>query len=301
MKHVIIGDLHCDRKRKTTYGDSALWDNRVFDILQDIVSSEQPELLVLLGDIFDSYKPDSISVTKLLAILAKVPKVVILEGNHDRPKNTEIDYVFQHLGYLENIYTAKANSILSIENQFAIGWHSNQSLFEESLEKLLTNTLIDTFVYLHCNTDYFGNQNDNYISDDFRERLTEAGATIFTGHDHSFKQVGSLINLGALIPNTIAELGPKYYWSSTKGLVEIEHKISGDLADSSTLVYLLREDPTVTDIDKAYYVKPSKEIVKEDLTLQSKNLGINILEDLTIEAVKAGFEESFINSLLKEI
>ena len=301
MKHVIIGDLHCDRKRKTTYGDSALWDNRVFDILQDIVSSEQPELLVLLGDIFDSYKPDSISVTKLLAILAKVPKVVILEGNHDRPKNTEIEYVFQHLSYLENIYTAKANSILSIENQFALGWHSNQSLFEESLEKLLTNTLIDTFVYLHCNTDDFGNQNDNYISDDFRERLTEAGATIFTGHDHSFKQVGSLINLGALIPNTIAELGPKYYWSSTKGLVEIEHKISGDLADSSALVYLLREEPTVTDIDKAYYVKPSKEIVKEDLTLQSKNLGINILEDLTIEAVKAGFEESFINSLLKEI
>lgn len=301
MKHVIIGDLHCDRKRKTTYGDSALWDNRVFDILQDIVSSEQPELLVLLGDIFDSYKPDSISVTKLLAILAKVPKVVILEGNHDRPKNTEIEYVFQHLSYLENIYTAKANSILSIENQFALGWHSNQSLFEESLEKLLTNTLIDTFVYLHCNTDDFGNQNDNYISDDFRERLTEAGATIFTGHDHSFKQVGSLINLGALIPNTIAELGPKYYWSSTKGLVEIEHKISGDLADSSALVYLLREEPTVTDIDKAYYVKPSKEIVKEDLTLQSKNLGINILEDLTIEAAKAGFEESFINSLLKEI
>lgn len=301
MKHVIIGDLHCDRKRKTTYGDSALWDNRVFDILQGIVSSEQPELLVLLGDIFDSYKPDSISVTKLLAILAKVPKVLILEGNHDRPKNTEIEYVFQHLSCLENIYTAKANSILSIENQFALGWHSNQSLFEESLEKLLTNTLIDTFVYLHCNTDDFGNQNDNYISDDFRERLTEAGATIFTGHDHSFKQVGSLINLGALIPNTIAELGPKYYWSSTKGLVEIEHKISGDLADSSALVYLLREEPTVTDIDKAYYVKPSKEIVKEDLTLQSKNLGINILEDLTIEAVKAGFEESFINSLLKEI
>ena len=301
MKHVIIGDLHCDRKRKTTYGDSALWDNRVFDILQDIVSSEQPELLVLLGDIFDSYKPDSISVTKLLAILAKVPKVVILEGNHDRPKNTEIEYVFQHLSYLENIYTAKANSILSIENQFALGWHSNQSLFEESLEKLLTNTLIDTFVYLHCNTDDFGNQNDNYISDDFRERLTEAGATIFTGHDHSFKQVGSLINLGALIPNTIAELGPKYYWSSTKGLVEIEHKISGDLDDSKACVYLIREEPTITDIDKAYYVKPSKEIVKEDLTLQSKNLGINILEDLTIEAAKAGFEESFINSLLKEI
>ena len=237
----------------------------------------------------------------MLAILAKVPKVVILEGNHDRPKNTEIEYVFQHLSCLENIYTAKANSILSIENQFALGWHSNQSLFEESLEKLLTNTLVDTFVYLHCNTDDFGNQNDNYISDDFRERLTEAGATIFTGHDHSFKQVGSLINLGALIPNTIAELGPKYYWSSTKGLVEIEHKISGDLADSSALVYLLREEPTVTDIDKAYYVKPSKEIVKEDLTLQSKNLGINILEDLTIEAVKAGFEESFISSLLKEI
>ena len=301
MKHVIIGDLHCDRKRKTTYGDSALWDNRVFDILQDIVSSEQPDLLVLLGDIFDSYKPDSISVTKLLAILAKVHKVVILEGNHDRPKNTEIEYVFQHLSCLENIYTAKANSILSIENQFALGWHSNQSLFEESLEKLLTTTLIDTFVYLHCNTDDFGNQNDNYISDDFRERLTEAGATIFTGHDHSFKQVGSLINLGALIPNTIAELGPKYYWSSTKGLVEIDHKISGDLDNSKAYVYLIREEPSIIDVDKAYYVKPSKEVVKEDLTLQSKNLGINILEDLTIEAVKAGFEESFITSLLKEI
>ena len=301
MKHVIIGDLHCDRKRKTTYGDSSLWDNRVFDILQDIVSSEQPELLVLLGDIFDSYKPDSISVTKLLAILAKVPKVVILEGNHDRPKNTEIEYVFQHLDYLDNLYTAKANSILSIENQFALGWHSNQSLFEDSLEKLLTNNLVDTFVYLHCNTDDFGNQNDNYISDDFRERLTEAGAIIFTGHDHSFKQLGSLINLGALIPNTIAELGPKYYWSSIKGLVAIDHKIVGDLDDSKALVYLLREEPTITDIDKAYYVKPSKEVVKEDLTLQSKNLGINIIEDLTIEAFKAGFEESFINSLLKEI
>ena len=117
LKHVIVGDLHCDRKRKVTYGDSSIWDNKVFVILQDIIKTEKPDLLVLLGDIFDSYKPDSIAVTKLISIIAQVKNVVIVEGNHDRPKNTEIEYVFQHLSYLENIYTAKANSILSIENQ----------------------------------------------------------------------------------------------------------------------------------------------------------------------------------------
>ena len=242
MKHVIIGDLHCDRKRKTTYGDSALWDNRVFNILQDIVSSEQPELLVLLGDIFDSYKPDSISVTKLLAILAKVPKVVILEGNHDRPKNTEIEYVFQHLSYLENIYTAKANSILSIENQFALGWHSNQSLFEESLEKLLTNTLIDTFVYLHCNTDDFGNQNDNYISDDFlirqlyypyrlwKEKVNKQIRPIFLTYSNGIFHIREYEFTDAKFYNSIRLIKHKKY-AIQEGSINIE-AIQNIIADS---------------------------------------------------------------------
>ena len=302
LKHVIVGDLHCDRKRKVTYGDSSIWDGQVFNILQDIIKTEKPDLLVLLGDIFDSYKPDSISVTRLISILAQVKNVVIVEGNHDRPKNSDLDYVFQHLISLDNITTASANTVTSLPfNQYALGWHSNQALFEESLEKLLKNDLIDSFVYLHCNTDDFGNQNDNYISEELREKLTAAGATIFTGHDHSFKQVESLINLGSIIPNTIAELGPKYYWSSTKGLVETNHGITGDITDTKAKVYLLREEPTLTDVNKAYYVKPTKEVSKEDLTLQSKNLGINIFEDLKTEAIANGFDEEFINDLFKEL
>ena len=45
LKHVIVGVLHCDRKRKVTYGDSSIWDSQVFNILQDIIKTEKPDLL----------------------------------------------------------------------------------------------------------------------------------------------------------------------------------------------------------------------------------------------------------------
>jgi len=302
MNELIIGDLHCDRKRKVTYGDSSIWDNRVFEILGDILRAEKPEKLVLLGDIFDSYKPDSISVARLLALLLPIPRVIIVEGNHDRPKNSDIDYVFSYLSTMPNISVASANTYVAIgNNEYAVGWHSTQAGFEATLIELAKEKLCDAKVYLHCNTDDFGNLNDNFVSQEFIDLLTADGGMIFTGHDHDFKRRGSLINLGSLIPNTIGELGKKFYWSYNNGIVEIDHKVSGSLQDTDALVYLLREECAMVDVDKAYYIKPTKEVSKEDLTLQSKDLGINIFDDLTKEAVAAGFDPQFIDELFKEL
>ena len=302
LNTVVVGDLHADRKRKVTYGDSSIWDDRVFECLQKIVLVEKPDQLILLGDIFDSYKPDAITTARLLSILLRIDKVVIIEGNHDRPKNSDIDYVFSYLGSFSGIQIAESNSILEFGvNNYALGWHSTQELFDLALDDLCKKDLTDAMIYLHCNTEDFGNGVDNFISEYYREKLTEKGGIIFTGHDHGFKQIGSLINLGSIIPNTIAELGKKFYWTSSKGIVEIDHKITGDINDQNALVYLVREEPTITDLNKAYYVKAQKEVTKEDLTLQAKNLGIDIISDLKSEAVIAGFDTTFIDDLLGEL
>ena len=33
LNTLVVGDLHADRKRKVTYGDSSIWDDRVFECL----------------------------------------------------------------------------------------------------------------------------------------------------------------------------------------------------------------------------------------------------------------------------
>ena len=53
LNTLVVGDLHADRKRKVTYGDSSIWDDRVFECLQKIVTVEKPDLIRWKADSFN--------------------------------------------------------------------------------------------------------------------------------------------------------------------------------------------------------------------------------------------------------
>lgn len=87
MKNLVIGDLHV----------SASNLSEVQPVLDDIVEQvrlEQPDEVVVLGDVFDKFQNVHVSclrvVTKFIMDLLHMCKgdVWVLAGNHDRPNNT---------------------------------------------------------------------------------------------------------------------------------------------------------------------------------------------------------------------
>ena len=294
-KIIIVGDLHLDKVRKVTYGEASIWNNKPFEILEEIISLEKPEILILLGDIFDKYRPDSLSVVRFLSILKHVPKTYILEGNHDRPK-MEQDYCFKKLDELKNITIIPRNTILNFEEgYYGIGWCDTQEMFLTKLDLVVNEIKEDSILCLHCNHSNWQNEMDNYIPKDIIEALDEKGVTIFAGHDHRYFTNKNFVSLGSVMPNTIRELGDKKYWSNLDGLKSIKHKVGKEIAND---VILTKEEPVDIDKSKAYYVKLDTVIEEEDLKLQEKDLHIDIIADFCKEAKYAGFDTPYVTQFL---
>jgi len=295
MKTIIVGDLHLDKVRKVTYGDPAIWNNRPFDLLQDIIKEEKPDRLILLGDIFDKYRPDSLTVVKFLTILKYVSNVCILEGNHDRPK-MEQEYCFQELDKLENITIIPRNTVLNFDlGYYGIGWCDTQEIFTTKLDLLANEIAKDAILCLHCNHSDWQNEMDNYIPKDIIEKLDEKGITIFSGHSHNYFVDKNFINLGSIMPNNIGELGERKYWTDKDGIKDIDHLVGKEATND---VILLREEPKVINPDKAYFIKSTTVIDEEDLKLQEKDLQIDIVADFCKEAKYAGFELDYVTKFL---
>jgi len=294
MSDIIIGDEHLDKVRKVTYGNADIWNNKPFEITKSIIDFEKPTRIIFLGDIFDKYKPDSLSTVKFISMIKDIDTYII-EGNHDRPKMNQ-PYCFEELDTLSNITIIKRNTISNFAPKFyGIGWCDTQEIFVSKLELLLDEIEEESILCLHCNHSDWRNEMDNYIPENIINQFSALNVTIFAGHDHSHFAIKNFISLGSVIPNNIGEIGEKKYWSSKTGLVTIDTKVGNSLKDD---VILLRKEPFDIDPNKAYYIKTKNAIEQDDLKLEEKNLHIDILEDFTTEAIKAGFDLEYVNKHL---
>ena len=294
---IFVGDLHCEKKRKVTYGNPEIWNNKPLELLGQIIKNENPKDLVLLGDVFDTANPDSLSYGKFIATVINVPNVWIVEGNHDRPK-VEREYAFQKLSELPNVHLVEKNTLRFMEpGVYGIGWCDTQDDFERLLLEALEIMQPEEILCLHCNWADWGNQMDNTMPSHLYKQFKEKNILCLAGHEHTFHQEDSLIHLGAIMPMTIGELGAKYYYSVSKGLIAIDHRVGTD--SESCDVLLLREEPEDIVDTKTYYVKTGKEVSIEDIQMETKDLKIDILQDFTKAALTAGFSldllQEFIN------
>lgn len=283
MEVLVIGDLHIGKRHKATYGDASIWDNRSLLRLQEIIAKEKPRVLILAGDVFDTSKPTSLDIMNLLLAIMAVEKVYILAGNHDLSMLKE-DIAFSKLDNLLNVTVVKPNSIASYENKgisfIMIGWCDTQAKYEEVMQRAIDKATEGDMLVTHANRVSWDNEMDNSFTDDMYEQCCAKELVALSGHEHKSGVAHCFIHLGSVVPHTIAEVGPKYYWYN--GLKEIE------LGDD---IIIAREEPDVIDPDKVYYIRPKKEVTTEDLKLEDKDLTIDIMEDFITQASEAGFKE----------
>lgn len=295
MSIVYVADLHSDKKRRVTYGDPSVWSKKPLQILRQIVKDTKPEKLVLLGDVFDTASPDSLSFASFVVEIIDIPEVWIIEGNHDRPK-MEKEYAFQKLNELPNVTVVPKNTVVKMWNgNYGIGWCDTQEIFEERVLEAI-KTGIDGKLCLHCSWDNWGNENDNAMTPPLYKKIQEAGILVLAGHTHAFHQKENFIHLGAVMPMTIAELGDKYYYHDNT-LVKIEHKVG---TTENCDVLLLREEPEEIIEGKTYYIKTGAEVTIENIQMEAKDLKVDILSDFVTAAIKAGFDTNLIKEFIND-
>jgi len=295
MSVVYVADLHSDKKRRVTYGDPNIWSKKPLQILHKIIEDTKPEKLVLLGDVFDTSTPDSLSFASFVIEIIDIPEVWIIEGNHDRPK-VEKEYAFQKLDELPNVTIVPKNTLVKLWNgNWGIGWCDTQDVFVSKVKEAI-NRAPGSKLCLHCNWDDWGNENDNAMTPNLYKQIKDYGITVLAGHEHAFHKEENFIHLGAVMPMTIAELGDKYYYLDNE-LVKIEHKV-GTTEDCDVL--LLREEPNEILEGKAYYIKTGKEVSIEDVQMEAKDLKVDILKDFLSAAIKAGFEPDLLKEFVND-
>lgn len=275
---IILGDLHLGKKHNVTYGDSTIWDYRSLELLKRILQKHNPHRLILAGDVFDTSKPSSLTYSELLNVINSVPDVWIIAGNHDISKVSE-DIAFDNLRALDNVTVVRYATLDHQEEFNFIGWQPTQEHYDSAMKLTLAEAIEGAVVITHCSRLDFGNQNDNICTDEHLALAKEKDITIVSGHEHKSQQIPNFIHLGSVVPHTIAELGPRYYWLDGE-LIQLDD--DGD-------IILTREEPLTIDPNKVYYVKAGKEITVEDLKLEARDLGIDIVEDFTKKAIEAGF------------
>jgi len=282
---VVFGDLHLGRKHNVTYGDASIWDNKSLETVKRLLSVLQPKNLILAGDVFDNSKPSSLAYSQLLAVISHVDNVYIIAGNHDISKITEV-IAFDNLKDIgSNIHVIEHDTVETIDNVIFIGWHVTQTDYALALTNSIINASEGATIITHCSRLDFGNEMDNICTDKHIDLAKEKGVKIISGHEHKASIGDTFNHLGSVVPHTIAEVGPRYYYYGGK-FEEIYN-------DGS--VVLTREEPLSIDPDKVYYVKTSKEVTVEDLKLEEKDLSINIIDDFWQEAKKAGFSKGVLD------
>ena len=277
MQTLIIGDTHHGKKHNCTYGDSSIWDNKSLKLLDQLLNKHEPDRLILAGDVFDNSKPSALAYAELCSVIFQCPNVWIIAGNHDISK-VEEKIAFD----LIPAFLVAHDTTEVVDNIGMIGWHATQKLFNEAMIKMLKED-INTLV-THCSRMDFGNEMDNICTDEHIRLAKENGIVIISGHEHKSNLGNNFVHLGSIVPHTIAEVGPRYYWLDGKFL---EIPIAEDIV-------LTREEPLTIDPNKCYYIKTGKEVTTEDLKLEAKDLTIDILEDFWHEAEKLGYTKELL-------
>ena len=285
MNTIIIPDIHLDRKFNVTFGDPTIWERKSLQLIKDIIKESNPDKLLFLGDVFNTSHPSFHSIFEFLEVV-KGYDVTVISGNHDIPKTQKksvMDYLSRYVTVISK------NEVTEVfDNNYAIGWCDTQSMFEAKINSTLEHMKGD-YLFLHAAYNNWDNEMDNVITNDMIKLAKKNEVIMISGHEHVSNIRDNMYHLGSIMPLNIGELGTKYYFSTTNGLCEIDHKVGSDPDDDVILVRKLIEPQG----DKPIVVKKGK-VKSSDIIMEEKQLTIDIIDDFIKESTNAGFEEEFV-------
>ncbi len=123
MRVIHISDVHLGYQRFNKVTNDGI-NQREFDVVktfEEVVyktASLNPDLVIISGDLFDSTKPSNFSIVSALQIIRNLrnTRVVIISGNHDKPKKREIVSPVECLKFYDNVYVITSNSVLRLDD-----------------------------------------------------------------------------------------------------------------------------------------------------------------------------------------
>lgn len=213
-KIMCIGDLHVKGNNLEEFG--------IFEkLLYELVTTEKPEMIVILGDTLDKHAVvDTFCLNTVVQFLdnlrKQVSKIVILVGNHDATKNTEFlttNHWLNCLKFMENIIVVDTVHRLSFDSS-----QSPSSLKDilfvpyvpPGMFKIALDTISSTFDWkkadlIIAHQEFKGCKMGPIISIDGDEWSTDFPQVI-SGHIHSNQTVGTNIYYpGSALQNAFGE------------------------------------------------------------------------------------------------
>ena len=225
----VLADLHC-----RSFGKH---QKRIMDI----VEKEDPDIILIPGDLFDLNRDYEISFE--LIDLLQGRWIAFTSGNHDKPLR-EIDELRSRLKE-KGVHVLEDDSVLFNDEIEVIGLtdrHRNGHITEEEYEKIKQT---DSF---HLVMSHRPDYAEDYKKLDFD--------LIVCGHNHGGQWRIPLIHKGMFGPHRT--LFPKY----TEGLYDLDGKpmyVSRGLASGDPHLFRLYNDPEVSIIDLMNEKDPSKD------------------------------------------
>ena len=236
---LVISDIHIGFARQggTTPQSRVALRDYLLTSMKRTLCSYSGDVLIL-GDLFDDFEvsyQDWLAAFELLSPLGE--RLTLVAGNHDHsPRGDRMSSFGALAKVLSEVGGARVVNINEWlhddeNNAVYVAHHSNQDLFEKSLEEILEKAPAGCIVMLHANYDNnFAAQTDHSlnVSADLAKRFADRQCYLVFAHEHQARQAlgGRVIVLGNQWPTSIADcLGnqQKHCWQlSERGLERFE-------------------------------------------------------------------------------
>lgn len=216
MAYLILNDLHHGKVRKTGVTTAA---NEAFrkaqeDVFVSLLDAHRDKDLIILGDLFDGYLVDYVSVSRVLhKLLDTSGRIILVAGNHDLSKNTATMSSFDFVCvFMENL---RPDSVIIVKEPTIIDDHLaiiphliNQEIFDQAVAKYAGR---DLTLLAHCNYENpFAAEKDHSLN--LTKKQAQGFRKVILGHEHVKRWVGNVRILGSQLPMTIQEAeSDKYY------------------------------------------------------------------------------------------
>lgn len=224
MRTLILGDIHLEDKYPGYLEAQSA-------CIHKIVSSEQPDTVVFLGDIFQFRKPDPATLLALRSLLQelsnvnRVSKIILLRGNHDSTTKGDNNITALSLFNDRKVKVVDHSQYLEDLNFVMIPHYEDELIIIKQLE---------TFKDFHdANTVYFGHFGfegclNTAGDEDFKLSPKMFSNLTILGHIHKPRNEGHIIVLGTPYSTGFGEVDYKHHYAvltrTSKGKPNLEFK-----------------------------------------------------------------------------
>mgnify|MGYP005811881057 CR=1 FL=1 len=280
MKTLVLGDLHIHNT------DTELVREQIKTVL-NIVDKEDPDDIVLLGDVIDKRKPSPECLLRVRYLFTELEDrgktTYVLRGNHD--SSTKADDGIAALSLFSSDLTKIIVHTTKIGNRVYAPHYED----DRKIEKLLHSASKDDLLFGHFG--YHGCMDSAGICD-FNINPNIFRCRAILGHIHRFSEKGNITILGTPYTTNYTESGKKNYYAIIKEdeeELEITYHPITQGPRYLVLCYSELEDNKKLINDDSYFTF-LRVLVDQLSDANTANLASELLEKYNIERLDIKFK-----------